>query len=209
MRYLFFLEKKMADSSFDYILVLDFEATCIQDKVIPNQEIIEFPVVCLNGQTGEVMWEFHRYVKPEYNPKLSSFCTELTGITQNMVQNEDVFKDTLRSFTAKLLEENILRSNKTFTFVTVGDWDLHTALPKQCKLSDMRVPIYFRKWINIKVPFKEHYGRKTGLVGMLTHLGMKFEGNPHSGIDDTRNTVRIVQRMIGDGIKLENTSWLY
>ena len=26
--------------------------------------------------------EFHSFVKPNWNPQLSSFCTELTGITQ-------------------------------------------------------------------------------------------------------------------------------
>jgi len=28
---------------------------------------------------------FHQYVKPKLNPKLTPFCTQLTGITQNQV----------------------------------------------------------------------------------------------------------------------------
>lgn len=195
----------MTAPEFDYILVLDFEATCIENKVIPNQEIIEFPVVCLDGQTGEVLWEFHRYVTPIYNSKLTPFCTQLTGITQEMVEDGDVFREVIRSFSRTFREFIPLTSDKTFIFVTVGDWDLQTALPKQCRLSGMKVPPYARQWINLKIPFKRTYGKKTGLVGMLNHLGMKFEGHPHSGIDDTRNTARIVQRMLKDKVSLYYT----
>lgn len=40
----------------DYFLVLDFEATCKNDGLIQPQEIIEFPVVCVDGRTGEILW---------------------------------------------------------------------------------------------------------------------------------------------------------
>ena len=34
---------------------------------------------------------------------------------------------------------------------------------------------------------------------MLQHLGLKFEGRPHSGIDDARNITRILIELIKDG----------
>jgi 3'-5' exoribonuclease 1 len=56
----------------------------------PN-EIIEFPVVLLKWQRMDeegTEWalvqvdEFHSFVRPTWNPRLSSFCSELTGISQ-------------------------------------------------------------------------------------------------------------------------------
>ena len=38
---------------------------------------------------------------------------------------------------------------------------------------------------------------------MLEALGMKFEGNEHSGIDDSRNIARILMRMLQDGAKMK------
>lgn len=33
----------------------------------------------------KIVNQFHEYVTPTYNPELTKFCTELTGITQDMV----------------------------------------------------------------------------------------------------------------------------
>lgn len=69
---------------FDYLLVLDFEATCGTKGYEPKpQEIIEFPCALLNVKRGfQVEAIFHEYVRPTHHPLLSTFCTELTGITQ-------------------------------------------------------------------------------------------------------------------------------
>lgn len=34
---------------------------------------------------------------------------------------------------------------------------------------------------------------------MLEHLGMKFEGRAHSGLDDAKNIAQLLLRMITDG----------
>ena len=53
----------------EYLLVLDFEATCLQNQRIePCSEIIEFPVVLVDTRQKKVIQEFHRYVKPNFNP---------------------------------------------------------------------------------------------------------------------------------------------
>lgn len=67
-----------------YLLVLDFEATCGGDIGTSkgNQEIIEWPTLLYNLKTGQLEDTFHEYVKPVLRPKLTDFCTELTGIEQ-------------------------------------------------------------------------------------------------------------------------------
>ena len=75
------------NGALDFVVVLDFEATC-WDKTETTrspQEIIEFPGLLVNVQTGELVAEFHEYVTPDVHPTISGFCTGLTGITQSMV----------------------------------------------------------------------------------------------------------------------------
>jgi inhibitor of KinA sporulation pathway (predicted exonuclease) len=73
---------KPVQKHLEYLLILDFEATCggtIQDE---EQEIIEFPTLLYNLQKNEVQALFHEYVKPVRHPALTNFCTGLTGIKQ-------------------------------------------------------------------------------------------------------------------------------
>jgi len=68
-----------------YVIVLDFEATC-QKKGNPKpQEIIEFPSLLVNVEMGQVESTFHHYIRPDVHPTLLEFCTELTGIRQSQV----------------------------------------------------------------------------------------------------------------------------
>ena len=73
------------------ILVFDFEATCTENQnkdlkimVLPPsllaQEIIEFPLIILSMKDNSVINIFHHYIKPIVHPKLTEFCTGLTGI---------------------------------------------------------------------------------------------------------------------------------
>lgn len=43
---------------------------------------------------------------------------------------------------------------------------------------------------------------QTKLSTMLEKLGMKYEGRPHCGLDDSRNIARIAVRMLQDGCQL-------
>jgi len=70
---------------FEYVVILDFEATCREnDKEFLN-EIIDFPAVLVRTDTMELVAEFRQVVKPNENPILSDFCTGLTGIAQDDV----------------------------------------------------------------------------------------------------------------------------
>lgn len=59
-----------------FLLVLDFEATCLKnEKIQPCPEIIEFPVIMIDTHNQKIIGEFHQYVRPTLNSKLSAFCT--------------------------------------------------------------------------------------------------------------------------------------
>ncbi|XP_037774123.1 ERI1 exoribonuclease 3-like [Penaeus monodon] len=133
---------------FDYFLVLDFEATCDQDKLIQPQEIIEFPVLKINASSFETELIFHEFIKPFHNPKLTDFCIRLTTISQAEVDNGKPFRTVMHLFDTWIKEEVGL--DKNFLFVTCGDWDLKTMLPSQCQKENIQVPNYCKKWHNIK-----------------------------------------------------------
>lgn len=83
---------------YTHVLVVDFECTC--DSGEPNypHEIIEFPVVVVDTATYHVVSHFHTYVKPTRNPVLTPFCTELTGIRQDQVQDAPTISEALALF---------------------------------------------------------------------------------------------------------------
>eukprot|EP01126_Amoeba_proteus_P025011 TRINITY_DN2503_c0_g1_i1.p1 TRINITY_DN2503_c0_g1~~TRINITY_DN2503_c0_g1_i1.p1 ORF type:complete len:125 (-),score=26.37 TRINITY_DN2503_c0_g1_i1:495-869(-) len=111
----------------DFYLVLDFEATCEKDVDDYPNEIIEFPVIVLNANTMKIENHFfHEYVKPTQNRKLSKFCKELTGITQEVVDTALPLADVLKQFERWLESYNFVgtkrvgSSGSTFAFLTDG-----------------------------------------------------------------------------------------
>lgn len=83
---------------FSHILVLDFEATCDSGSPHFPHEIIEFPVLVLDTYSLQIVAKFHRYVRPTKHPSLTTFCTELTGITQAMVDAADPIETVIKEF---------------------------------------------------------------------------------------------------------------
>ncbi|KAG0053690.1 hypothetical protein BGZ83_000574 [Gryganskiella cystojenkinii] len=97
------------NSRYDYYLCFDVEATCETgfSFEFPN-EVIEFPVVLLDGSTLEVVDEFQTYVRPTHRPILSDFCVELTGIRQETVDAAPTFAEMLVEFEEWLTKHGII-----------------------------------------------------------------------------------------------------
>ncbi|KAM3587857.1 uncharacterized protein V6R79_015389 [Siganus canaliculatus] len=195
----------LTDTYYDYICVVDFEATCKEDNPPDfHHEIIEFPMVLINTHTLEIVDSFQEYVKPELNPQLSDFCVKLTGITQKMVDEADTFPDVLRRVIT-WLQERELGTKYKYAILTDGAWDMSKFLNIQCQISRIRYPQFAKKWINIRKSYGNFYKvprTQTKLSTMLEKLGLKYEGRPHSGLDDSRNIARITIRMLQDGCQL-------
>ncbi|KAI8639243.1 ribonuclease H-like domain-containing protein [Parasitella parasitica] len=196
---------------FDYYLFFDVEATCEADGgfTFPN-EIIEFPVVLVDGETFDIVDEFRSYVKPTLNPTLSKFCLELTGISQETVDESPVFIDVLNQFQEFLAKHELFQS-KSATFVTDGPFDIRDFITKQLKHSKIKPrPAYFDlHWVNIRKLFREFYKQheNKNIGMMLQHLGMQFEGRQHSGLDDARNLAMIGKRMHEEGCVFKTNNW--
>ncbi|XP_065802931.1 3'-5' exoribonuclease 1 isoform X4 [Muntiacus reevesi] len=170
-------ESNCADSYYDYICIIDFEATCEEGN--PPEfihEIIEFPVVLLNTHTLEI----------------------------EQVDRADTFPQVLKKVIdwMKLKE---LGTKYKYSILTDGSWDMSKFLNIQCQLSRLKYPPFAKKWINIRKSYGNFYKvprSQTKLTIMLEKLGMDYDGRPHSGLDDSKNIARIAVRMLQDGCEL-------
>jgi ERI1 exoribonuclease 3 len=203
---------------FEYLVVLDFEATCEADRSTQDpQEIIEFPAVIVHTASEQVIAEFHRFVKPTVKPVLSTFCRQLTGISQETVEEAEEFPAVLKAFLEWMIAEGLDPQGLTgpsYMLLTHGDWDLRDMLPKQMDMCDLTGKEGYdapcvRRWINLNPVFDAAFFVTPGVLPKLSsgvesiavHLNMRLEGRLHSGIDDTRHIARIVIRMLRFGVR--------
>ncbi|EPQ31864.1 uncharacterized protein PFL1_00063 [Pseudozyma flocculosa PF-1] len=171
----------------DSFLVLDVEATCevtrrygyddrgppvgspgayysakITNYDYPN-EIIEFPVVLLQWNEDRTALEtkdtFQSYVRPVWRPKLSQFCKDLTGITQDQVDQAPTWTEVLVRFYDFLQKHGLLklksqvqpglsqlldqRLRPGVAWVTHGPHDLRDFVIKQCWISGRNDRVHF------------------------------------------------------------------
>lgn len=185
-----------------FVCVLDFEATCEDNCPGYQNEIIEFPAVLLKMQDGNLLKvsEFQQYIKPTINPVLTKFCTELTGITQDMVDHGVTLAEANKMFMEWLLT-HVTFGKDRFMIWTCGQWDLKTCAKIDYPAKGVSVPHVFTKFVNVKFVFDRFYRQKSfGMTNMLKVLNIELEGRHHSGIDDCRNIAKIVQRMVADGL---------
>lgn len=182
----------------EYLLVMDFEATCDKhdNPQFKPQEIIELPCIALSTIDWKTKDTFHAYIRPRIHPMLTSFCTELTGIMQEMVDDQPYFPDVFSKFREWLKKGGYFDEADKSAFVTTGNWDLKIMLPSQCNLDSITLPDEFKQWIELKHTFCEstrYYPRN--LKDMLVRLNVPFEGRLHSGIDDAKNMVSVIQAL--------------
>ncbi|XP_047645266.1 ERI1 exoribonuclease 3 isoform X2 [Phacochoerus africanus] len=179
-------------------------------------EIIEFPILKLNGRTMEIESTFHMYVQPVVHPQLTPFCTERVD--------------------EWMAKEGLLDPNVKSIFVTCGDWDLKvmsflcafwmlgevlypggcpaccwtqpSRLPGQCQYLGLPVADYFKQWINLKKAYSFAMGcwPKNGLLDMNKGLSLQHIGRPHSGIDDCKNIANIMKTLAYRGFIFKQTS---
>ena len=197
--------KALHPPPFQYVCVLDVEATCDEYSKNYVHEIIEFPVVLVDllAEGGPTpVDEFRSFVRPTVNTTLTEFCTRLTGITQQQVDSAPTLPEVLAEFEQWRLSKGMEYTDerKDFAFAADGPFDLRFFLHGECTRKGIEKPAYFDKWINIKSMFKDFYNtRHLNIHKMLARQNLKFEGRLHSGIDDTRNIARIMIRMREDG----------
>ena len=179
-----------------YYCVIDFEANCTGSNV-RDHEIIEFPAVLIEANTGDVVAEFRRFVRTIKTGKVSKFINDLTHITDDDLNGpiSCTWWECVILF-QEWCDDNEITEHNT-TVVTCGDWDLKTMFTRQLLITKTQpsefLVKFFGAWNNVKHTFKRAFNRRRapGMAGMLAELNITLVGHHHSGIDDCRNIAKI------------------
>lgn len=169
------------------IIVIDLEATCWNGEIPKGQvnEIIEIGICELDTKTGTISKNKGILIQPERS-EVSPFCTELTTITQELLDREGVrFEEAIEQL------QNDYQPDQ-YTWASYGQYDLNM-LKKQCKLRNLDYPMGSHH-INVKELFSEVRGmqKKVGMNGALELLNFPLEGTHHRGVDDAKNIAKIL-----------------
>lgn len=173
----------------DRVIVIDIEATCWENNIPPKgqqMDIIEIGICNLIIESGEIIDKQSIYILPERS-EISSFCTNLTGITTNLVNEKGI------SFS--LACKKIIDEYEPFGRVwgSYGEFD-RSQLIKQCKDFDINYPLGLTH-INIKslLALKRKFRKGRGMKSALISIGETLEGKHHNGADDAYNTAKILR----------------
>ena len=173
------------------IIIIDLEATCWEG--IPPKgevsEIIEIGICLLDNLTGEISDNRGILVKPTHS-KISSFCTQLTTLTPELVAREGVsFEEALQ-----ILKKEYQAYQ--YTWASYGNYD-RNMLQKQCALRKLPYPMR-NEHINVKELFQEvtQHPKRLGMHQALNYLKIPLVGTHHRGKDDAYNIAKIMYKLI-------------
>lgn len=180
--------------SYPRLLVVDLEATCSDDDTIPpgKMETIEIGAVLIDAGEFAVIDEFQAFIRPVRNPVLTAFCTDLTGITQDMVAPADTFFDVFTAFDAW-----VKAKAGDAAFCSWGAYD-RRQLQQDCAMHGLSYDL--PPHANLKDLFSARQGfkKRYGMARALAMCGLELAGTHHRALDDARNICRLLPWIVGE-----------
>lgn len=171
-------------------IVFDLEATCwlTQNKSF-RQEIIEIGAYKLD-EYGEVIDKFQQFVRPQVHPYLSSYCTQLTSISQKDVDRAKYFPVVQDLFLAWIDQDK-------YKLISWGRSDIRL-LKDDCELHKIDTDWLDGKQIDLKDEYKrlKQLKKRVGFQKALELEGMNFVGTKHRAIYDAANLVQLYTKYI-------------
>jgi inhibitor of KinA sporulation pathway (predicted exonuclease) len=184
-----------------YLAVIDLEATCYgnpQEDAEQAKEIIEVGWALLHVPSRQVVASRQFYVRPTTS-HVSQFCTTLTGIEAATVAQAPAFREVLQDLGQ--LHAQVPEIGEPVTaWASFGAYD-RRQFERQCAAEDVANPMALLEHTDIKpiVGMCLGAGKKKspGLARAMTRAGMEMQGRHHSGVDDARNTARLLAWALG------------
>jgi len=171
------------------IIVFDLEATCWEgrENAYKWREVISLGACILDLKTLEISDKFHMVCKPE-RTEISEYCTRITGITKEQVENAVDFEFMCKSIMDKF-------NTKSYPCAAWGnDNDF---LRYECRDKDCKYP-FSNEYINISLLYSVLTGKghNNGLERSLGELKYEFEGEKHDPYWDSVNAARVLVTLI-------------
>ncbi len=170
-------------------IIYDLEATCWEgNQVGRKQEVIEIGAVCTDI-FGNCHSTFNKLVRPDCNSRLSHYCTNLTGITQDDVDSAGGFEKVVGEFMHWIDVEQ-----KEYLLCSWGDKDIEF-LQNDCLYHNVETG-WLLPYIDLKSQYHQIRGlqKKRGLKKVLAFEQIEFEGNHHRAFDDATNLFKLFNK---------------
>jgi inhibitor of KinA sporulation pathway (predicted exonuclease) len=173
------------------IVVVDVEATCWKKGVFSRKkETIEIGAVLMapDRDRDQSTWpEFQTFVRPLRLPRLSSFCRELTGITQENVDAAPSFPEALQMF---------LEWAQPLERVVLATWSHYDLWQLDLDLEAHGLPTLAFPFLDVKKLAASIIGGKS-LEETARELAPDSAAVPrHRAITDARRTAGILHRLL-------------
>ena len=172
-------------------VVVDVEATCWAKGVFSRKkETIEIGAVRLLPDRDHSQWsEFQTFVRPRRLPRLSTFCRELTGITQENVDAAPSFPEALRLF---------LEWSQPLEQVVLATWSRYDVWQLDLDLEAHGLPKLAIPFLDVKKLAARVVGAKS-LEETARQLAPDAVGMPrHRALADAHRTARILDRLLDE-----------
>ncbi len=170
------------------VLVIDVESTCWEPPEVQPadeiSEIIEIGIALVNIDDLKIVQNESIIVRPQRS-KVSKFCTKLTTLTQEFVDQGMTFQAAM-----EVLRKNYNSQNKVF--VSWGDYD-RKMFERNCQDYGVKYP-FGPRHMNLKNSFAILNGltREASVDGAIKDwMPFPMTGTHHRGIDDARNIAEI------------------
>lgn len=168
----------------------------------PSGAIIELGICIGDVHTGTILerkgWDI--FVPEDLDP-IAEFITQLTGITQERVNNGVLFLTAYNE-----MVELYKKHNCTLNMVTWGGGDhraIRQTLHTICEDLQVEKPAwefghreFDVKTIFLAIALAQKLKVRSGLAKSMTRVGLAFEGTKHTAPDDAYNTFRLLVHLI-------------
>lgn len=174
----------------DQIIVIDIESTCWQYAPPDGEEsdIIEIGICPLDVSSGQRLEKESILVKPERS-RVSEFCTQLTTLTQEQVE-----QGVSLAAACSILRKKYF--SKERVWASYGDYD-RRQFERQCQSLKISYP-FGTKHLNVKSLFALIYAlpEEVGMSQALELVNLPLEGTHHRGGDDAWNIAGILSKLL-------------
>lgn len=174
-----------------YYLVIDLEMCMVKGSAKKKmkgekQEIIQIGAVMLD-QKHRIIDEFSSFVKPEYG-KVDEFIENLTGITQDVVDQAPILRSVLMKFADWIGERQA-------TVLSWSDSDYHQLKNEMRikKIKHHKIQDLLDSWVDFQRSFDQMLGLKNqyALEDAMNISRLQVMGRMHDGLCDAYNTARL------------------
>jgi len=174
----------------DLVAVVDLELTCNEEGLLPDTEIIQIgATITRNSSESPILSEFSRFVRPEINPVLTDYCSELTGIGQAEVDAADLWDQVNQELT------EWIHKYQVEAWCSWGGYDLEQMM-KQCKhwpFPEGCLHFDAKKALSFSQKMKGRVGQKMA----MKICNVPMTGEQHDALHDARNLNALIPFVFG------------